>query len=72
MFNVISQDMAKEFEQSYLDYGMYVNLDRALPDVRDGLKPVNRRIQFSAFGLGLTHNKPTRKSARIVGDVIGR
>lgn len=72
MFNIIPQDMIKEFEQCYLDYGMYVNTDRALPDARDGLKPVHRRILYSAFDLGLFNNKATKKSARIVGDVIGR
>src|SRR3546814_12733470 len=57
---------------SYLDYAMSVIVARALPDVRDGLKPVHRRILFSAHESGFTHNKPSRKSARIVGDVIGK
>ena len=72
MFNVISVDMAKEVQESFLSYAMYVNMDRALPDVRDGLKPVHRRILFAAHVLGLTPNKPYRKSARLVGDVIGK
>ena len=72
MFNIISQDMAKEMEQSFLDYAMYVNKDRALPDVRDGLKPVHRRILYAAHVLGLTPNKAYKKSARLVGDVIGK
>ena len=61
-----------EMKASYLDYAMSVIVARALPDVRDGLKPVHRRILFSAHESGFTHNKPYRKSARIVGDVIGK
>lgn len=72
MYNVISVDMAKEMQQSFLDYAMYVNMDRALPDVRDGLKPVHRRILFAAHELGLVPSKPYKKSARLVGDVIGK
>ena len=72
MYNVISVDMAKEVQESFLSYAMYVNMDRALPDVRDGLKPVHRRILFAAHVLGLTPNKPYKKSARLVGDVIGK
>ena len=72
MYNVISVDMAKEVQESFLSYAMYVNMDRALPDVRDGLKPVHRRILFAAHVLGLTPNKPYRESARLVGDVIGK
>ena len=72
MLNIINIDMEKEVQQSFLDYAMYVNMDRALPDVRDGLKPVHRRILFAAHVLGLTPNKPYRKSARLVGDVIGK
>ena len=53
-------------------YSKYIIQDRALPDVRDGLKPVQRRILYSMFKLGLASNKPTKKSARIVGDVIGK
>ncbi|WP_150291286.1 DNA gyrase subunit A [Sphingobium estronivorans] len=61
-----------EMKASYLDYAMSVIVARALPDVRDGLKPVHRRILFSAHESGFQHNKPYRKSARIVGDVIGK
>lgn len=61
-----------EMKASYLDYAMSVIVARALPDVRDGLKPVHRRILFSAHESGFTYNKPYRKSARIVGDVIGK
>jgi DNA gyrase subunit A len=62
----------EEMKKSYLDYAMSVIIGRALPDVRDGLKPVHRRILFSMHEMGCEHNKPYRKSARIVGDVIGK
>lgn len=62
----------EEMRKSYLDYAMSVIIGRALPDVRDGLKPVHRRILFSMHEMGCEHNKPYRKSARIVGDVIGK
>ena len=58
--------------QSYLDYAMSVIVSRALPDVRDGLKPVHRRILFSMHEQGYEWNRPYRKSARVVGDVIGK
>ena len=61
-----------EMRSSYLDYAMSVIVSRALPDVRDGLKPVHRRILFSANESGFHYNRPYRKSARIVGDVIGK
>src|SRR5918998_4847500 len=61
-----------EMRRSYLDYAMSVIIGRALPDVRDGLKPVHRRVLFAMHELGNTHNKPYKKSARIVGDVIGK
>lgn len=57
---------------SYIDYSMSVIVARALPDVRDGFKPVHRRILYGMMDLGVTHDKPTRKSARIVGDVLGK
>ena len=57
---------------SYLDYAMSVIVGRALPDVRDGLKPVHRRVLFAMHEMGVEYNKPYRKSARIVGDVIGK
>ena len=61
-----------EMKQSYIDYSMSVIVARALPDVRDGFKPVHRRILFDMNELGITHDKPTRKSARVVGDVLGK
>ncbi len=61
-----------EMKRSYLDYAMSVIVGRALPDVRDGLKPVHRRVLFAMHELRNTHNNPTKKSARIVGDVIGK
>ena len=61
-----------ELKQSYLDYAMSVIVGRALPDVRDGLKPVHRRVLFAMSELGNAWNKPYKKSARIVGDVIGK
>jgi DNA gyrase subunit A len=61
-----------EMKRSYLDYAMSVVVSRAIPDLRDGLKPVHRRILFSMHQNGFTHDKPYRKSARVVGDVIGK
>ncbi|MEC7576056.1 MAG: DNA gyrase subunit A, partial [Pseudomonadota bacterium] len=61
-----------EMKQSYLDYAMSVIVSRALPDIRDGLKPVHRRILFAMKEGGYTSDKPFRKSARIVGDVMGK
>ena len=65
-------DIEKEMKSSYLDYAMSVIVSRALPDVRDGLKPVQRRVLYSMDGLGLRHNSPHKKSARIVGEVMGK
>ena len=62
----------QEMRQSYLDYAMSVIVGRALPDVRDGLKPVHRRVLFSMHELNNGWNKSYKKSARIVGDVIGK
>src|ERR1700678_3162933 len=62
----------EELKQSYLDYAMSVIVGRALPDVRDGLKPVHRRVLFAMSVLGNDYNKSYKKSARIVGDVIGK
>jgi len=62
----------QEMRRSYLDYSMSVIIGRAIPDVRDGLKPVHRRVLFAMHELGNTHNKAYKKSARIVGDVIGK
>ncbi len=61
-----------EMKRSYLDYAMSVIVGRALPDARDGLKPVHRRILYAMQDLGCTHDKPFKKSARVVGDVIGK
>ena len=61
-----------ELKQSFIDYAMSVIVDRALPDVRDGLKPVHRRVLYDMYDLKIWHNGPTKKSARVVGDVIGR
>src|SRR5437763_489121 len=58
--------------RSYLDYAMSVIVGRALPDIRDGLKPVHRRILYGLSELGLTFNRPTRKCAKIVGEVLGK
>ncbi|MEG0540744.1 MAG: DNA gyrase subunit A [Angelakisella sp.] len=68
---LIQVDIDKEMRQSFLAYSMSVIVDRALPDVRDGLKPVHRRILYTTEELGLTPDKPHRKSAKIVGDVLG-
>ena len=62
----------EEMKNSYMDYAMSVIVSRALPDVRDGLKPVHRRILYGMYELGLHHNKPYKKSARIVGEVMGK
>ncbi len=65
-------EISDEMRRSYLDYAMSVIVARALPDVRDGLKPVHRRIIYSAYENGYDYNRPFRKSARIVGDVLGK
>lgn len=70
--NIIQLDFSEEMKNSYRDYAMSVIIARALPDVRDGLKPVQRRILFSMSELGLDPKKPHRKSARIVGDTMGK
>jgi DNA gyrase subunit A len=69
---VISTSLHTEMQQSYLEYAMSVIVGRALPDVRDGLKPVHRRILYAMHELGLTHDRPYRKCARVVGDVLGK
>jgi len=69
---IIPINIEKEMKRSYIDYAMSVIVGRALPDVRDGLKPVHRRILYAMMELGLTPDKPYRKSARIVGDVLGK
>src|SRR6202522_1040266 len=65
-------DIESEMKKSYLDYAMSVIIGRALPDVRDGLKPVHRRILFGMYELGLTSTKSYRKCAKIVGEVLGK
>jgi DNA gyrase subunit A len=62
----------EEMKRSYLDYAMSVIVSRALPDVRDGLKPVHRRILYTMYENGFTPDKPFKKSARVVGDVMGK
>ena len=69
---ILSVSLEEEMQQSYLDYAMSVIVGRALPDVRDGLKPVHRRVLHAMRELGLDYNKPYKKSARVVGDVIGK
>lgn len=71
-YDISSVTIEDEMKRSYLDYAMSVIVSRALPDVRDGLKPVHRRILFSMKENGFEYNKPYRKSARIVGDVMGK
>ena len=62
----------EEMQQSYLDYAMSVIVSRALPDARDGLKPVQRRILYAMYDMGLRAESPYKKSARIVGEVLGK
>ncbi|MGL5035178.1 MAG: DNA gyrase subunit A, partial [Microcystaceae cyanobacterium] len=69
---IIPTALHSEMERSYLEYAMSVIVGRALPDVRDGLKPVHRRILFAMHELGLTPDRPFRKCARVVGDVLGK
>ena len=69
---ILSVTLEEEMKQSYLDYAMSVIVGRALPDVRDGLKPVHRRVLYAMRELGNDYNKPYKKSARVVGDVIGK
>ena len=69
---VLNVNLEDEMQQSYLEYAMSVIVGRALPDVRDGLKPVHRRVLFAMSVLGNEWNRPYKKSARVVGDVIGK
>ena len=69
---IIPVNIEEQMKSSYIDYSMSVIVGRALPDVRDGMKPVHRRILYAMNGLGLDYNKPTRKCARIVGEVLGK
>ena len=70
--NVSPVDIEEEMKRSYIEYSMSVIVGRALPDVRDGLKPVHRRILYSMYENGITHEKPHKKCARIVGDTMGK
>src|SRR3982751_3472689 len=69
---IISVNMEEQMRTAYIDYSMSVIVGRALPDVRDGFKPVHRRILFAMNELGLNSNRPYKKSARIVGEVLGK
>ena len=69
--HIIERPVAEEMKTSYLDYAMSVIVSRALPDAKDGLKPVHRRILYAMHEAGLTPNKPFRKCAKIVGDTLG-
>lgn len=69
---IVPRLIEQEMKNSYLDYSMSVIVGRALPDARDGLKPVHRRVLFAMYDLGMLHNKPFKKSARIVGEVLGK
>jgi len=69
---IVPVSLEEEMKSSYIDYAMSVIVARALPDVRDGLKPVHRRVLFGMHELGVAHNKPYKKSARIVGEVLGK
>lgn len=69
---IIKVNIENQMKTSYIDYSMSVIVSRALPDVRDGLKPVHRRILYAMYDLGILSNKPYKKSARIVGEVLGK
>lgn len=70
--NTINRDIVEELRESYLNYSMSVIVSRALPDVRDGLKPVHRRILYSMHRLGMAYNRPYKKCATVVGEVLGK
>ena len=70
--NIIPINIEDEMRGAYIDYSMSVIISRALPDVRDGLKPVHRRVLYGMEELGVNYNKPYKKSARIVGEVLGK
>ncbi|MCF0173805.1 MAG: DNA gyrase subunit A, partial [Bacteroidales bacterium] len=69
---IVNVDIESQMKSAFIDYAMSVIVSRALPDVRDGLKPVHRRVLFGMDGLGLDYSSQTKKSARIVGDVLGK
>ncbi|MCB9358497.1 DNA gyrase subunit A [Candidatus Woesearchaeota archaeon] len=70
--NIIPKEIEEDMKEAYLNYAMSSIIGRALPDIRDGLKPVHRRILYAMHDMGMAHNKPFRKSARIVGEVLGK
>ena len=72
MTKMLDREVDEELKKSFIAYAMAVNVSRAIPDVRDGLKPVHRRILYSMHELGLTYDKAFRKCARIVGDCLGK
>ncbi|MEA4966944.1 MAG: DNA gyrase subunit A, partial [Bacteroidaceae bacterium] len=69
---IIKVNIEKQMKSAYIDYAMSVIVSRALPDVRDGMKPVHRRILYAMNDMGMFYNSPTKKSARIVGEVLGK
>src|SRR3989344_2961900 len=69
---IIPRVIEQEMKEAYVNYAMSVIVGRALPDVRDGLKPVHRRILYGMYDMGMLHNKPFKKSARIVGEILGK
>ena len=69
---ILSTEYSEEMQQSYINYSMSVITSRAVPDIRDGLKPVQRRVLYAMNALGLNADKPHKKSARIVGDAMGK
>ncbi|MDX1779674.1 MAG: DNA gyrase subunit A, partial [Thermodesulfobacteriota bacterium] len=69
---ILRINIEEEMKSAYIDYSMSVIVSRALPDVRDGLKPVHRRVLFGMQELGVLNNRPYKKSARIVGEVLGK
>ncbi|HNB10705.1 MAG TPA: DNA gyrase subunit A, partial [bacterium] len=69
---LVPRNIEDEMRECYIDYSMSVIVSRAIPDVRDGLKPVHRRVLFGMNELGMSYNKPYKKSARIVGEVLGK
>src|SRR5215211_2508025 len=69
---IIPINIEEQMKTAYIDYSMSVIVGRALPDVRDGFKPVHRRVLYAMNDLGMTHNRPYKKSARLVGEVLGK
>ena len=69
---IIKTEYSEVMQKSFIDYAMSVIISRALPDVRDGLKPVQRRVLYDMYELGIRPDRPYRKSARIVGDTMGK